>query len=191
MDSKLFEVLCNLTQTKIYSNKNYKYFTIDNREKNIDKNISYRNISRYSFEELKEICKDIYNCCSDNYIIITREKVVELLKDYNEINLKEKSTADYLINGTGYKGRIKFTQNDRKELSEYFDDVCDCCGKSVIFCGVNIGEFHHKKQVSKGGNTSIINLALLCPNCHTIMHKVFLSNGIEYDKAKEEIKKMM
>jgi hypothetical protein len=39
------------------------------------------------------------------------------------------------------------------------------------WCGTKLTERHHIKEFSEGGTHSIENLILLCPNCHTEVHK--------------------
>lgn len=39
------------------------------------------------------------------------------------------------------------------------------------WCGVNITERHHIAEYSQGGEHTIDNLILLCPTCHTSVHK--------------------
>lgn len=45
---------------------------------------------------------------------------------------------------------------------------CDVCGFSVM----NVLHVHHIRPVSEGGLGAKDNLALLCPNCHSIVHLI-------------------
>lgn len=39
------------------------------------------------------------------------------------------------------------------------------------WCGINLTERHHIEEFHQGGGHTIDNLILLCPNCHTLVHK--------------------
>ena len=52
----------------------------------------------------------------------------------------------------------------RKQVVERDSDQCSKCGNR------NYLHLHHIKPLSKGGNNKIINLRLLCENCHSKEH---------------------
>ena len=43
---------------------------------------------------------------------------------------------------------------------------CDICGFQVI----PVLQVHHKRPVEAGGSNDLRNYAVLCPNCHTMLH---------------------
>lgn len=52
----------------------------------------------------------------------------------------------------------------RIQVAESDGEQCDKCGKSWHL------HLHHIKPLSKGGNNKIVNLRLLCENCHSKKH---------------------
>ncbi len=65
------------------------------------------------------------------------------------------------------------TLSFRKYLLEKRNKTCEICG----FNKWNIFNIHHITEVSNGGTDDEINLLVLCPNCHTAIHKGFIENN--------------
>src|SRR5688572_5844106 len=54
----------------------------------------------------------------------------------------------------------------RRNVRVRAGNKCEICGYDVP----DILEAHHIKPISKGGETDITNMILLCPNCHALCH---------------------
>jgi len=54
----------------------------------------------------------------------------------------------------------------KETVAEERGGVCEHCGEN----NYAILQIHHKKERYKGGNDSLPNLELLCPNCHATHH---------------------
>lgn len=52
--------------------------------------------------------------------------------------------------------------SDQVKKDHYFE---------CAWCTINLTERHHITHYSKGGEHSVDNLILLCPNCHTMLHQ--------------------
>ena len=57
-------------------------------------------------------------------------------------------------------------QNNREQILLEFNNKCVACNLEIK----EILEVHHLLPVSMGGNNELYNLAVLCPNCHRILH---------------------
>jgi hypothetical protein len=59
-----------------------------------------------------------------------------------------------------------------KDLHERYAGRCQLCAfDSPVVYGVASAEAHHIVYLSRGGNDELMNLVLLCPNHHTVIHK--------------------
>ena len=99
---------------------------------------------------------------------------------------------------------------DRKKMDhpEHFDDIIreykssnryiptplenllfEMAGHRCTICKEPWLEIHHIKPLEKGGKTSYENLIVLCPNCHTRVHKENIPSNTEliHYKIKQEI----
>lgn len=68
-------------------------------------------------------------------------------------------------------------------------DECQVCNNNCE----EILVMHHIKPIGQGGDNSINNLSILCPNCHTIVHKVMnhLNNDRDFRVIGDWIKENM
>lgn len=58
------------------------------------------------------------------------------------------------------------------QVKNYYDGRCQLCGENVgEKFGKNITEAHHIEYFSKTQNNDSSNIIVLCPNCHTLIHK--------------------
>lgn len=57
---------------------------------------------------------------------------------------------------------IKKEVNDRLMIRDYF---------RCVWCGTHLYDRHHILEFHLGGEHSLENLALLCPNCHRLIHR--------------------
>lgn len=58
-----------------------------------------------------------------------------------------------------------------KNQKELLVDLFGCCEVCAYDYKPSL-QVHHVVQVSKGGSNDIENLALLCPNCHGLVHSL-------------------
>lgn len=66
----------------------------------------------------------------------------------------------------------KANQDIINKIKSYYDGQCQLCGESVgKKFGRNITEAHHIEYFSKTQNNDSSNIIVLCPNCHTLIHK--------------------
>ena len=66
----------------------------------------------------------------------------------------------------------KANQDIINNIKNLYNGQCQLCGENVgeIF-GKNITEAHHIEYFSKTQNNDSSNIIVLCPNCHTLIHK--------------------
>lgn len=66
----------------------------------------------------------------------------------------------------------KANQDIINQVKNYYDGRCQLCGENVgEKFGKNITEAHHIEYFSKTQNNDSSNIIVLCPNCHTLIHK--------------------
>ena len=66
----------------------------------------------------------------------------------------------------------KANQDIIKKIKSDYDGQCQLCGENVgEKFGKNITEAHHIEYFSKTQNNDSSNIIVLCPNCHTLIHK--------------------
>jgi hypothetical protein len=59
-----------------------------------------------------------------------------------------------------------------KELHDRYSGRCQLCAfDSLIVYGAASAEAHHIVYLSRGGEDTLVNMVLLCPNHHTVIHK--------------------
>lgn len=94
--------------------------------------------------------------------LFSKEQVISRLKKISDINTKI-VTVKSGINKM-YLYRDAYQVELIKKLRNY---KCQFCGTSIIKkCGGLYVEGCHIRQKTKGGNESLSNILILCPNCH-------------------------
>ncbi len=59
-----------------------------------------------------------------------------------------------------------------RELHDRYSGRCQLCAfDSPVVYGIPSAEAHHIVYLSRGGEDSLLNMVLLCPNHHTVIHK--------------------
>ncbi len=59
-----------------------------------------------------------------------------------------------------------------KDLHDRYSGRCQLCAfDSLVVYGVPTAEAHHIVYLSRGGDDELMNMVLLCPNHHTVIHK--------------------
>jgi 5-methylcytosine-specific restriction protein A len=59
-----------------------------------------------------------------------------------------------------------------RELNALYGGRCQLCAfDSRVVYGVNAAEAHHVVHLARGGEDELINMVLLCPNHHTVVHQ--------------------
>jgi hypothetical protein len=80
-----------------------------------------------------------------------------------------KGYCEYCYNKTFHKEYYRFMS--RKQYSGISEDLFKNLPKACIICGFDkIVEFHHIIPNANGGQTSLANIAVLCPNHHKMLH---------------------
>jgi len=78
-----------------------------------------------------------------------------------------------------------FVTTHKAEILNIFNNKCEVCG----FSFKPILVVHHIKPISEGGDNSLNNLSVLCPNCHALAHTHMRTRGegwqIDWDKQAE------
>lgn len=77
------------------------------------------------------------------------------------------------------------SKNSRYIKVEERKKVDSSSGLKCAWCGVNLMERHHIKHYAKGGSNNAENLILLCPNCHTLVHKGIIIENELLERKKE------
>lgn len=72
----------------------------------------------------------------------------------------------------------------KRELIKRNGTKCMLCGYDAGFCI----EWHHIVPLSDGGKSNYTNGALLCPNCHTLVHKFKYRTAKYKDLTKQMLK---
>lgn len=102
-----------------------------------------------------------------------------------------------------YKKREMFIKNKREEIiKNYRNEIsrnreylmlshnykCDVCSMDYK----QLLEIHHILPLQQGGNNSLDNISCVCPNCHSILHKLisnYCHNSINKDELYNWIKR--
>ncbi|WYD79428.1 MAG: HNH endonuclease signature motif containing protein [Candidatus Electrothrix gigas] len=79
--------------------------------------------------------------------------------------------------------------SDRLIPAQLQDLLLEQAGHRCTICREPSYEFHHITELGKGGNTEYENLIVLCPNCHTRVHREGIPNKkqLRHYKLKEEV----
>lgn len=83
----------------------------------------------------------------------------------------------------------EYRTSERYVPSKIEDMLCELSGHKCTICGAPWIELHHILPLEKGGKTEYENLIVLCPNCHTRVHKENIPNQtqLRHYKLKQEI----
>lgn len=99
--------------------------------------------------------------------IIKRCKIVsEIEKIYKKQKQEIKKERDVIVNN--YRNEVT---NNKENIISYYSGQCEICKFNLV----PLLEIHHILPLQQGGDNSLDNIACLCPNCHTIIHK-FISH---------------
>lgn len=103
------------------------------------------------------------------------ERILEMAVYLGQKRLQSvlrESSAQYSDARTG---ELMAAARDRSlvgELRRLYGDKCQLCGfDGRVVYGVKASEAHYIVYLSRGGDDSLENMLLLCPNHHTIVHK--------------------
>lgn len=98
---------------------------------------------------------------------LIQEKIVNLQKNLNNMELKSKLICDLMLDyPPDWKNRVETVKSR--------DHNCVKCGATY---GLHV---HHMKRLSDGGSNKIENLQLLCYKCHNKEH-----GGRDFSKSKD------
>jgi len=98
------------------------------------------------------------------------------------------------------RGQLDHPEHFDDEIREFRDSgryvptnleylLFELAGHKCTICGAPWLELHHIVEISEGGETAFDNLIVLCPNCHTRVHRENVPSGRElrHYKMKQEI----
>lgn len=136
-------------------------------------------------EEFDYLIKEINKCVKDgefnpknelNCGILDFSKKLSKLDEITElINLDNKAKEQK------EKNKIRsFINKNKDKILELHNNMCDVCGLDIY----DILEIHHILPISCNGDNSLDNLACLCPNCHSILHKMINDCKKDIDNTK-------
>ncbi len=79
--------------------------------------------------------------------------------------------------------------SDRSIPAHLQDLLLEQAGHRCTICREPSYEFHHIEELSKGDKTEYENLIVLCPNCHTRVHREGIPDEkqLRHCKLKEEV----
>lgn len=119
---------------------------------------------------------------------IVDEELLEKAYDKDENSVKE--ILEKYHGGASDKRKHylqKITRRNRKNaeiLNNYYNGRCQICGfDPILLYGVRACYAHHIIYLSRGGSDHLLNLLLICPNHHEIIHSsnaMFDFNGLFY-----------
>ena len=118
-------------------------------------------------------------CCDPNDINVITYKEVKDLCTKNNIEWRNQTYTGFITQLKDkyfdeLNGRIKFTPDQRVELSNKFDNkccICKCCIKDKKF------DIDHITPLSNGGSNELNNLQVLCKPCHMVKCSSEHENG--------------
>jgi hypothetical protein len=132
----------------------------------------YEEVKVYSFEDFSRLVLNVLGFNETN--------IMEIKSDitYDDEQLLEKLMAiDSSDSGYRFSSKMKkYRVCNRKiidDLKKLYNGQCQLCGESYgINNQVDITEGHHIEYFTKTQNDSVNNIILLCPNCHSLIHKL-------------------
>lgn len=104
-------------------------------------------------------------------------KYVRYTELQNMIILNERANKQKEISNIRY-----FVTKNKDEILDIFNNKCEVCNfdfKEVLVV-------HHIIPISDGGSNELENLSVLCPTCHSIVHKLMSDNNQNEFKIFEE-----
>lgn len=132
-------------------------------------------LRQFSFDELSQmILSFVHNGVSD----IDAEEIYALTDDANEqeiesiINAKDENSALKFVNNANETVRI-YNRNIITNLKKLYKGKCQLCGGYPLTDNTtDICEAHHIEYYSKSANNNAENILIICPNHHTLIHKL-------------------
>lgn len=159
---------------------------IDNSESNesiinkIDKAFKYL-IPYYQliFEQDKSAISKIKECINLNLLDDMEqlpENEVEVISNMSEVEFETFINNEDENSGYVYKEKLSKTRKINQKIIDYLKQLykgqCQLCGN---FAGkeydIELVEAHHIEYFSKTQNNNSTNIIIICPNCHSIIHK--------------------
>lgn len=112
----------------------------------------------------------------------------ELSQNLCQFALKHKKAYRSFVEDIRKQQRVASVKEHNTMVEEH-NSTCDMCGCSCK----DILELHFRIPLYLGGMFEDLNMAVLCPNCHSIIHKfidpVFNPTKNEYNSELEEVDK--
>lgn len=136
-----------------------------------------RNLTDFSFEDLTEIVKAFVTNTASTVIEdpSAEETIIESNLPESELeailNFKD-SGATVRIKSANNKVRV-YNTAIIKQLKKLYGGRCQLCGKRPFKSfDADICEAHHISYFSESHNNDTSNLIVVCPNHHTLIHKL-------------------
>ena len=96
-------------------------------------------------------------------------------KDYLSRYFEIDETIKLYLNNKNIQEKSKirgFISKNKDDVLKLNNNKCYVCEIDFVYMLV----IHHIKPLNKGGNNNINNLAVLCPNCHKMVHLLISEN---------------
>jgi len=87
-------------------------------------------------------------------------------RNYSEYRRRIKTGENIKLTYNTRSKRTDIRRANRRRVIALKGGNCDLCGFNVL----PILQVHHKRPVESGGSNDLRNYAVLCPNCHTMLH---------------------
>ncbi|MGL5043015.1 MAG: HNH endonuclease [Culicoidibacterales bacterium] len=115
------------------------------------------------------------------YIWELRQELINALEITFDITPENTEKPDKYLEGkirTRISKQYERSELARNSFKQITRPCCEICNTSTIIGSIDIGEVHHKIKISsraKSGEYDLNikeDLALLCPSCHVLIHKL-------------------
>ena len=94
----------------------------------------------------------------------TPEEVIK--RNYSEYRGRNKAGENIKLTYNIRATHTDVRRANRRRVIALKGGNCDLCGFPVI----PVLQVHHKRPVDAGGSNDLRNYAMLCPNCHVMLH---------------------
>lgn len=101
-------------------------------------------------------------------------------RNYSEYRKRNEDVENVKLIYNIRSSRTDLRRANRRRVIALKGNKCSLCGFGVI----QVLQVHHKKPVESGGSNDLRNYAVLCPNCHKMVHCArYQGNPEEYRSA--------
>lgn len=130
-----------------------------------------RKYQQLSFEDYTNLIKRIIFVDDSNIIEIKKETTKETEYLLEQILSSNNDNAGYKVSVGIKKARV-LNKKTIDKLKKLYENTCQFCGGSFgEEYGCSILEGHHIDYFSETENSQPSNILIICPNCHSLIHK--------------------